>query len=151
DGGRALAGRFCREHLRAVLSEHAAAATFVCGPPALIESVRAVWAQDGLPDPAVEAFARPVITLDTNGAAGTGSFRASGRTAANSGLPLLEQAEDAGLDPAHGCRMGICNTCSCHKTAGTVRNLLTGEVSTAGEQQIRICVSVPLGDVTLEL
>ena len=47
--------------------------------------------------------------------------------------------------------MGICNTCSCRKTAGTVRNLLTGQISTAGEQQIRICVSVPLGDVTLEL
>ena len=151
DGGRALAGRFCREHLRAVLCEHGAAATFVCGPPGLIESVRAVWAEDGLPEPTVEAFARPVISLDTNGAAGTVSFCASGRTAANSGLPLLEQAEDAGLDPAHGCRMGICNTCSCRKTAGTVRNLLTGEVSTAGEQQIRICVSLPLGDVTIGL
>jgi ferredoxin len=92
-----------------------------------------------------------MISLDTAGAEGTVSFGASGRAAANSGLPLLEQAEDAGLDPAHGCRMGICNTCSCRKTAGTVRNLLTGEVSTAGEQQIRICVSVPLGDVTLEL
>jgi stearoyl-CoA 9-desaturase NADPH oxidoreductase len=151
DGGRVPAGRFRREHLRTVISEHAAAATFVCGPPALIESVRAIWMQDRLPEPAVEAFARPVVSLDTGGAEGTVSFCASGRVAANSGLPLLEQAEDAGLDPAHGCRMGICNTCSCRKTAGTVRNLLTGEVSTAGEQQIRICVSVPLGDVTLEL
>ena len=42
-------------------------------------------------------------------------FAASGREAANSGLPLLEQAEDAGLSPDHGCRMGICNTCSCRK------------------------------------
>jgi ferredoxin-NADP reductase len=151
DGGRALTGRFRHRHLRAVISGHAGAATFVCGPPALIESVRNIWAQDGLPEPAVEAFARPMISLDTAGAEGTVSFCASGRAAANSGLPLLEQAEDAGLDPAHGCRMGICNTCSCRKTAGTVRNLLTGEVSTAGEQQIRICVSVPLGDVTLEL
>jgi stearoyl-CoA 9-desaturase NADPH oxidoreductase len=151
DGGRAHAGRFCREHLRAVISDHTAAHTFVCGPPALIESVRAVWAQDGLPEPAVEAFARPMISLDTDGAEGTVSFCTSGRAAANSGLPLLEQAEDAGLAPAHGCRMGICNTCSCRKTSGNVRNLLTGEVSAAGEQQIRICVSVPLGDVTLEL
>jgi ferredoxin-NADP reductase len=151
DGPSALAGRFCREHLRALPFEHAGAATFVCGPPALIESVRAIWAQDGLPEPAVEAFARPTISIDSDDAEGAVSFCASGRAAANSGLPLLEQAEDAGLDPAHGCRMGICNTCSCRKTAGTVRNLLTGEVSAAGEQQIRICVSVPLGDVTLEL
>jgi ferredoxin-NADP reductase len=151
DSDSSLAGRFCREHLRGVISDHAAAATFVCGPPALIESVRALWAQDGLPEPAIEAFARPMISLGTDGAEGTVSFFASRRAAANSGLPLLEQAEDAGLAPAHGCRMGICNTCSCRKTAGAVRNLLTGEVSIAGEQQIRICVSVPLGDVTLEL
>ncbi len=30
----------------------------------------------------------------------------------NNGRPLLEQAEDAGLDPDHGCRMGICHTCT---------------------------------------
>jgi ferredoxin len=87
----------------------------------------------------------------TRGAEGIISFVASGRETANSGMPLLEQAEDAGLAPEHGCRMGICNTCSCRKTAGTVRNVTTGELSTAGEEQIRICVSVPVGDVALDL
>jgi ferredoxin-NADP reductase len=159
-----VSGRFCREHLRAVLAEHADhgdAATFVCGPPALIDAVRSVWAQDGLPKPAVETFTAPALGFavgaggaqgfDTVVAEGTVSFAASGREAANSGLPLLEQAEDAGLAPDHGCRMGICNTCSCRKTAGTVRNVLTGAVSSAGEEQIRICVSVPVGDVALDL
>jgi hypothetical protein len=37
------------------------------------------------------------------------------------------------------------------RIAGTVRNIFTGEVSSAGEEQIRICVSVPLGDVALDL
>ncbi len=149
--GPALAGRFRREHLQTVISEHSGAATFVCGPPALIDSVRALWAQDGLAEPAVESFTPPALSFDTDGAEGTVSFAASGRQAANSGLPLLEQAEDAGLAPEHGCRMGICNTCSCRKTAGTVRNVLTGAVSSAGEEQIRICVSVPVGDVALDL
>ncbi len=148
---RQLTGRFRREHLRAVISEHSSAATFVCGPPALIDSVRAVWAKDGLPEPAVETFTPPALSFDTDGAEGLVSFTASGREAANSGLPLLEQAEDAGLAPEHGCRMGICNTCSCRKTAGTVRNVITGEISTASEEQIRICVSVPVGDVALDL
>ncbi|MGD0453309.1 MAG: FAD-binding oxidoreductase [Solirubrobacteraceae bacterium] len=146
-----LAGRFDREHLSAVTSDHAAATTFVCGPPALIDSVRAVWAQDGLPEPAVETFTPPALRFDTDGAKGLVSFTVSGREAANSGLPLLEQAEDAGLAPEHGCRMGICNTCSCRKTAGTVRNVFTGVISTSGEEQIRICVSVPVGDVALDL
>ena len=123
----------------------------MCGPPALIDSVRTLWSQDGLAEPSVETFTPPALSFDTAGAEGTVSFAASGREAPNSGLPLLEQAEDAGLAPDHGCRMGICNTCSCRKTAGTVRNVFTGETSSASDERIRICVSVPLGDVSLEL
>jgi ferredoxin-NADP reductase len=146
-----LSGRFRREHLLAVISDHTSAATFVCGPPALIDAVRAVWARDGLPAPAVETFTPPALVFDTEGAEGLVGFAASGREVANSGLPLLEQAEDAGLAPEHGCRMGICNTCSCRKTAGTVRNIVSGKVSTGRDEQIRICVSVPVGDVSLDL
>jgi ferredoxin-NADP reductase len=149
--GPELTGRFCREHLRAVISEHADAATFVCGPPALIDAVRSVWAKDGLPEPAVETFTPPALAFDTDGAQGVVRFAVSGHEAANSGLPLLEQAEDAGLAPDHGCRMGICNTCSCRKRTGTVRNVISGATSSAGEEDIRICVSVPVGDVALDL
>jgi ferredoxin len=110
-----------------------------------------VWAQDGLAEPAVETFAPPALSFDTDGAEGVVSFAVSDRQAANSGLPLLEQAEDAGLAPEHGCRMGICNTCSARKRTGTVRNVITGELSSTRDEQIRICVSVPVGDVALEL
>jgi stearoyl-CoA 9-desaturase NADPH oxidoreductase len=146
-----LSGRFRREHLHAVASAHADAATYVCGPPALIDAVRSVWEQDGLPEPAVETFTPAVLSFDRGAAEGTVSFTASSREVTNSGLPLLEQAEDAGLSPEHGCRMGICNSCSCRKTGGTVRNVLTGALSSPNEEQVRICVSVPVGDVTLEL
>ena len=149
--GSQLSGRFDRQHLSAVISDHADAATFVCGPPALIDSVRALWAKDGLREPTVETFTPPAVRFDTDGAKGRVSFTASGREAANSGLPLLEQAEDAGLAPDHGCRMGICNTCSCRKSTGTVRNVITGARSSAGAEEIRICVSVPIGDVELDL
>jgi ferredoxin-NADP reductase len=149
--GAQLAGRFTREHLSAVVSRHTDAATFVCGPPALIDSVRDVWTKDGLPEPSVETFTPPALPFDTDGAEGIVSFAVSGREAANSGLPLLEQAEDAGLAPDHGCRMGICNTCSCRKRTGTVRNVISGGLSSAGEEDIRICVSVPVGDVALDL
>ncbi|HEV2997478.1 MAG TPA: ferredoxin reductase [Solirubrobacteraceae bacterium] len=154
---KSLTGRFSREHLRAVIDESAPAATFVSGPPALIEAVRALWLQDGLPEPAVETFTplAPRFASDdpasAKSAEGTVSFTASGRATPNSGLPLLEQAEDAGLTPEHGCRMGICNTCATRKTAGAVRNLSTGAISGTGEERIRICVSVPLGDVALDL
>ena len=47
--------------------------------------------------------------------------------------------------------MGICHTCSCRKTAGTVQNLSTGEVSSSDEEEIQICVSAPIGDVVVDL
>jgi stearoyl-CoA 9-desaturase NADPH oxidoreductase len=149
--GRMLEGRFRREHLRAVISDHRRATTFVCGPPALIDSVRAVWRQDRLAEPAVETFTAPAFQFDIDGAEGSVSFLASGREVVNSGLPLLEQAEDAGLAPDHGCRMGICNTCSARKRTGSVRNILTGAISSATDERIRICVSVPVGDVALDI
>jgi ferredoxin-NADP reductase len=149
--GPVLGGRFRCEHLRAVISDHRAAATFVCGPPALIDSVRALWTRDRLAAPAVETFTAPAFEFDTDGAEGRVSFLASRREAANSGLPLLEQAEDAGLAPEHGCRMGICNTCSTRKRTGRVRNIVTGAISSAADEQIRICVSVPVGDVALDI
>jgi ferredoxin-NADP reductase len=149
--GGELAGRFCAEHVEQLIGDAADAATFVCGPPALIDAVRALWTARGLPEPTVETFTPPAIAFDPAAATGVVRFAASEREAENSGLPLLEQAEDAGLAPDHGCRMGICNTCSCRKVSGAVRNALTGEVSSAEDEPIRICVSVPLGDVELDL
>jgi stearoyl-CoA 9-desaturase NADPH oxidoreductase len=155
-GGAALQGRFRREHLRSVISGHASAATFVCGPPALIESVRRIFEQDGLEAPAIETFTTPrprfdLADADADAAEGTIRFAASAHQAPNSGLCLLEQAEDAGLAPEYGCRMGICNTCATTKLAGAVRNVVTGDVSTAADEQIRICTTVALGDVVLDL
>jgi ferredoxin len=55
------------------------------------------------------------------------------------------------LTPEFGCRMGICHSCACRKTAGRVRNVRTGEVSAPDEEEIQICISVPAGDVELDL
>ncbi|MDE3069496.1 MAG: ferredoxin reductase [Acidobacteriota bacterium] len=153
-GDGELAGRFALAHARAVMPDPRHAATFVCGPPALIGAVQRSLRAARLPAPSAETFTPEPIAFDAASAPvarGQVSFTRSTRQAPNSGLPLLEQAEDAGLAPEHGCRMGICNTCSTRKTSGRVRNVVTGETSSASEERIRICVSVPLGDVELDL
>jgi len=71
--------------------------------------------------------------------------------AVNNGATLLDQAEAAGLRPEAGCRMGICHTCTCRKTSGTVKNLQTGALSSEADEDIQICISVPVGTVTLDL
>ena len=49
------------------------------------------------------------------------------RLQADATTPLLRVAEDAGLNPEHGCRMGICHTCDVPLVAGRVRDLRTSE------------------------
>jgi stearoyl-CoA 9-desaturase NADPH oxidoreductase len=150
--GGALCGHLNREHLRAVAPNHACAEAYVCGPPGLIEAARRIWAEDGIEQLLhVESFLPPSLALASDRAEGSVSFARAGEQVPNSGRSLLEQAERAGLGPQFGCRMGICHTCTCRKTAGRIRNLVTGEVSSAEEEDIQICVSVPVGDVDLDL
>jgi stearoyl-CoA 9-desaturase NADPH oxidoreductase len=118
----------------------------VCGPPELIDAVRAHH-----PDATAETFTPPTLSLSGEATEGTVRFLRSDRSAPIAQGTLLEQAEANGLSPEHGCRMGICHTCTCRKSAGTVRNILTGEISDEEDEDIRICVSVPVGDVALEL
>ncbi|HEX6388668.1 MAG TPA: iron-sulfur cluster-binding domain-containing protein, partial [Solirubrobacteraceae bacterium] len=122
------------------------AAVFACGPPALVDAVR-----EHCEDVRSESFVPPVFEIPADPSGGTVSFAASGVMTTDDGRSLLEQAEAAGLKPDSGCRMGICHTCTCRKTSGAVRNLITGAVSTAGEEDVQICISAPLGDVALAI
>jgi ferredoxin-NADP reductase len=149
-----LAGRFGRDHVRVAGIDPAEALTFACGPTALVEAVRTTWAEDELDARLyVEQFAPPApARVETDGVvAGSVRFARSGREAPSTGAPLLDQAEAAGLTPESGCRMGICHTCTCRKLEGAVRDVRTGEVSTAPDELIQICVNAPVGDVTLDI
>lgn len=64
---------------------------------------------------------------------------------------LLESAEQAGLKPTHGCRMGVCNTCTCTKVSGSTKNMLTGEIDHAANTQIKLCISQALSPVVINL
>lgn len=64
---------------------------------------------------------------------------------------LLDSAEQAGLRPAHGCRMGICNTCSCTKVSGSVKNMLTGEIDHGSNTPIKLCISQAVSPVVINL
>jgi stearoyl-CoA 9-desaturase NADPH oxidoreductase len=122
----------------------------VCGPPALIDGVRSIWCE--APERVMaETFTPPSLELPGAAADGTLRFLRSDVVAPIGGGTLLEQAEAAGLTPEFGCRMGICRTCTCRKSAGAVRNVLTGEVSDEEDEDIQLCVSVPAGDVALEI
>jgi len=139
-----LVGRFGPAHLAAALPTPDL--VFVCGPTALVDAVR-----ENCDNVHTESFVPPVFEPPVNPSGGRINFADSGVDVVDDGRSLLEQSESAGLTPANGCRMGICHTCTRRKIAGTVRNLITGAVSTVPDEDVQICVSVPVGDVDLAL
>ncbi len=130
------------------------AEAYVCGPAPLMAAAVEVFTVAGRADHVhTEAFTLPALVLGGPATAVDGSvrFAASDLDVANDGRPILLQAEDAGLRPQSGCRMGICHTCTRHLRAGVVRNAVTGELTSEPESEIRICLSVPVGDVAVDL
>ena len=145
--GSDLQGRFGSEHLLAALPDpdH----VFVCGPPTLVEAVRELC-----PGARAESFVPPDFSglgIPAESSGGRVVFADSAIEVVDDGRPLLDQAEAAGLAPESGCRMGICFSCTRRKTSGAVRNVITGAVSSAEEEDVQICVSAPVGDVDLAL
>lgn len=147
-GSGELSGHFCAEHLAGITDTPA----WVSGPATLVEAVRDHWSTAGLEaELTVEHFTPPApVTVPDDGEP-TGEVSFGDRAAPNSGAPLLEQAEAAGLELPYGCRRGICFSCTQRKTSGTVRHRNSGALSTEPDCDIQLCVTVPIGDVTIDL
>jgi stearoyl-CoA 9-desaturase NADPH oxidoreductase len=150
-GAGEIDGHFSPTHLPQEAPFFAEAETFACGPPSLLDALRGAWTNGLEHCLHCESFLPPTFALVGEAGEGAIRFADSGVEVENSGASLLEQAEGAGLHPAFGCRMGICHTCTSRKVAGTHKNLITGEVSSTPGEEIQLCVSAALGDVSVEL
>ncbi len=126
------------------------ALALVCGPVPMLEAAEATWTE-GLADRLLVERFRPKPIVIPDDVEGTIRFTASRVSVDNDGRTLLEQAEDAGLSPDSGCRMGVCHTCSVPKLAGATRDVRNDEVDTGQRDRIQPCVSVALGDVDLHV
>jgi ferredoxin-NADP reductase len=142
--GSDLEGRFGPDHLAAAMPQPDA--VYVCGPKPLVDAVNEHCA-----NVCAESFVPPVFDVSAEASGGRVSLTDSGVELVSDGRPLLEQAETAGLTPESGCRMGICHSCTRRKTRGAVKNLITGAVSSAEQEDVQICVTVPVGDVDIAL
>lgn len=137
---------FREEHLERL--DVASAETFLCGPEPMMAAVREAYRARG-PGLHEERFtAAPIARSDDGGSI---RFLKSDKRAACSGKTLLEIAEESGLEPEFGCRRGICHGCTKRKVKGAVRDLRTGAISDAPDQDIQLCVTAAVGEVTLDL
>ncbi len=147
-------GRFDGATLTALVPDHAERTTLLCGPAGFMATIRAHFAARGLSAQLHEESFGASRTVGCEGAADALEVRCARSErvfAAPTDVPLLVAAEQAGLQPRYGCRMGICHTCSCVKRTGTVENVLTGEVSSEPGERIQLCISRARTELTLEL
>lgn len=125
----------------------------MCGPSALLEACEAQWAVAGAADRIHTERFRPVVVAAGEG--GTATFTATGTSVECDGAtPLLEAGESAGVLMPSGCRMGICFGCQVPLRRGAVRDLRTGDLTTAlpGDGvHIQTCVSAAAGPCEIDL
>ena len=124
--------------------------TLACGPAGLLDALQRHHDDKGL-ELLTEQFR--VATVAT-GEGGTVTFTQNGTTLEASGdRPLLEEAEDAGVLMPSGCRMGICYSCVLPMREGSVRDLRTGEITTAVEGDgvnIQTCINAAAGSCRID-
>lgn len=127
--------------------------TWACGPTGMLESLETHWAALGIADRLHTERFRPTIIAAGEG--GPVTFTATGITADNDGTgSLLDTGEVAGVFMPSGCRMGICFACVAPLREGTVRDLRTGEITTAADGApvgIQTCISAAAGPCRIDL
>lgn len=144
------------QQLQQVCPDAADRTAYLCGPYGLITTSRDLLLQQGLSDEDIhhELFGpKPLnkLSFDTAADVHFSHTQITHTTEAGHPKSLLEVAEAAHVNPASGCRMGVCHQCKCRKKQGVVYNTLTEKFSDTGEEDIQLCVSIAASDVTLEL
>jgi ferredoxin-NADP reductase len=132
----------------------------LCGPPAMMDAVRAELAQLGVPRAQVrmEAFGTVMRDPGARGAtstevAGQASFEVSGTKApVHVGATILDAAEGAGVFIDSACRSGTCGTCRIKLVSGRVRMAVQDSLTDRDEAEgyILACQAQVEGDVIVE-
>ncbi len=127
--------------------------TFACGPGGLLDALEAHHAERGL-SLLTEQFR---VATVAPGEGGTVTFTDGTTVEADGATPILDAAEDAGVLMPSGCRMGICYGCVLPMREGAVRDLRTGDITTAspgetnsGGVPIQTCISAAAGACDLD-
>lgn len=122
--------------------------TYVCGASALMSAAKQIYQQASASQNLLMEYFQAVGSDDVIEQVVT--FRRSQRDFI-ADKSLLESAEQAGLKPTHGCRMGICSTCTCTKVSGVTKNMLTGEIESEENRPIKLCISQAMSQVVIDL
>lgn len=126
---------------------------WVCGPAGLLDAAEKLWEDAGLTSALHVERYQPVLAEAGEGGIVTFS-RSTVTVEADGSTPLLDAGEEMGVLMPSGCRMGICFGCCASLTAGSVRDLRTGELTSAppdGQIVVQTCINAAAGPCTVDL
>jgi ferredoxin-NADP reductase len=127
--------------------------TWACGPTGMLDALESRWEADGIADRLHTERFRPTIIVTGDG--GEVTFSKSGTVVdAGAAQTLLDAGEAAGVLMPSGCRMGVCFGCVVPLRQGAVRDLRSGDVTSAvpGDNvRIQTCVSAAAGSCDIDL
>lgn len=145
---------FSHAELIRLCPDWAARTAYSCGPAPLMNAATGLWDDAGVLDALhLESFTPPAVVRPADAAPSDTvvTFDRSGvTTTVGDATTLLEVAEAAGVRAPSGCRSGVCHTCTTKLSSGCVINARTGRSADAGSH-VQTCVSLPVGDVSLDL
>jgi ferredoxin-NADP reductase len=125
--------------------------TWACGPAGLLDALEQRWNAEEIAGQLHTERFRPTVVVAGDG--GTVTYTKSGTVVdADGAQTLLEAGETAGVLMPSGCRMGICFGCVAPLRQGAVRDLRTGDITTAADGVvIQTCVSAAAGPCEIDL
>jgi ferredoxin-NADP reductase len=124
--------------------------TWACGPAGLLDALEEQWT-----DPELLHTERFRTALAEPGEGGTVRFTGTEVALELDGATsILDAGEEAGVLMPSGCRMGICFSCVLPLREGSVRDLRSGDVTTAAPGDgvlIQTCISAAAGSCDIDL
>jgi ferredoxin-NADP reductase/anaerobic selenocysteine-containing dehydrogenase len=153
-------GRLNGDLLRELVPDFAERTVYMCGPDGFMASTRELLESLGLGSTRIhqESFggvrAAPLEPVALEGDGYRIDFARSARNARmRQHKPLLEVAEDAGIDLPYSCRSGSCGECKVKLLKGGTKTIAEPLGITAEEREqgwLLTCVCVPTADCVLD-
>lgn len=149
-------GSVSKKQLKKYCPDLSTRSAFICGPAGMIEKTSSILEKLEVPVDRIhhELFALPIPRkeLENNTVESSLILASTNRVfEVDNQKTILESLETANIPAKSGCRMGICHQCQCSKKSGVVYNLKTGAYSDSGQEIIQPCITLPMGEVVLNL